>query len=118
MELDATCSGVRSPEALIEIITANVLDGISGDVLPHMLGQYFVDQRLVADTTTARLFAELIENIRIDPNGDQLTRFDAKRRPPNATHAFQLRCRRFRDVREINLSPRTPRARADSRAAC
>ena len=81
-----------------------------------MLGQYLIDQRLVSDATTACLFSEPFENIRIDPDRNQLTRFGAKRRPTNTTHGFQLCRRRFWDVREINLSPRTPRARADSRA--
>ena len=104
-------------EALFEIIATIVLVETSGDVLPHMPGQHLVDQRLVPDATTACLSAELFENIRIDPDRDQLTRFGAKRRPTNAPHGFQLCRSRFRDVREINFSPRTPRARADSRAA-
>ena len=117
MALNPTCSVVPRPQALSEITTAIVLDGISGDILSHMLGQHLVDQRLISDASPARLFAELFENIRIDPDRDQLTRFGAKRRPTNATHRFQLCRRRFGDVREINLSRRRPRARADSRAA-
>jgi hypothetical protein len=97
MALDPTCSGVRLSKPF-EIITTIVMAEISGDVLPHMLGQHLVDQRLIPDATTARLFAELFENIRIDPDCDQLTRFGAKRRPTNATHRFQLCPRRFGDV--------------------
>ena len=55
-------------------------DGLR-DVLPRVLRQYLVDERLIADTPRARLAAERLEDARIDTNGDQLTRFFPERRP-------------------------------------
>lgn len=82
-----------------------------------MPSQHFVDERLVSHTPAARFLAELIEHSWIDADGDELTRFISKGRSANAPHRLQLLCRRVGNVREVNLSRRTPRARVDSPAA-
>jgi hypothetical protein len=88
-----------------------------GLLLARVLREHLVDERLVADASATRLLAERLEDARIDANGDQLTGFFPDRRSAHAAHGRQLLRRRVGDIREINLSPRTPHARGGSPAA-
>ena len=58
-----------------------------------------------------------VEDARIDANGDQLPGFFPERRPTHTAHGRQLPRRRIRNIREINLSTRTPHALGGSPAA-
>jgi hypothetical protein len=80
-------------------------------------GQDLVNERLISDTSSARFLAELLEHSWIDANGYQLTGFIAEGRSAHSAHGLQLLRRRVRDIREGNLSARTPRARGGSPAA-
>jgi hypothetical protein len=46
-----------------------------------VLREYLVDERLIADTSTARLLAERLEDTRLQANGDELTRLLPDWRP-------------------------------------
>ena len=87
------------------------------DILPDMCGQDLVDDGLVAHAAPARFLTELIEHARIHTNRDELARFISKGRPTHPSHRLQLLGRRLGNVREVNLSPRTPHARDGSPAA-
>jgi len=86
-------------------------------VLPGVPSQDFVDERLVAHAAPARFLTELFEHPWIDSNRDELTRFVAEGRPTYSPHDLQLFGRRLRNVREVNVSPCTPRAPGGSPAA-
>src|SRR5918996_3608251 len=75
------------------------------DVFADVLGQHFVDERLVAHASAARFLAELIEHAGVDTNRDQLAWFVTERRSADAPHRLQLLGRRLGDFREVNLSP-------------
>jgi hypothetical protein len=87
------------------------------DILADVPSQNIVDEGLIPHTTPTCFLAELIEHSRIDSNRDQLARFIPKRRATDASHRLQLFRRRLGNVREVNLSPRTPHARGGSHAA-
>src|SRR5262245_43214234 len=74
----------------------------SGDILPGMLREHLVDQRLVADPSAPRLFAEARQDVRVHANRDQLTRRSAEGRAAHPPHRPELFIRRLRNVREIN----------------
>lgn len=82
-----------------------------------MASQHVIDQRLVPDAAATGFLPELLEHSGIDADRDELARFVAERRPPDASQGLQLLRRRLRDIREVNRSGGTPPARADSRAA-
>jgi len=63
-----------------------VVGGTSGDVLVRVLGQDFIDQRLIADLASARLFSNSVEYVDINANCNELTGAGAERRPSNASH--------------------------------
>ena len=86
-------------------------------VFADVSSQDFVDQCLVPNTLAARFLAELIEHTWIDTNRDELAGFISKGRPTHPPHGLQLLCRRIGNVREVNLSRRTPRARGGSPTA-
>jgi hypothetical protein len=97
-----------------------VIDGVVialRHVLPNVPCQDFVDERLVSDTAPARFLAELLEHPRIEANRDELTWFISEGRPTHAPHNLQLLRRRIGNVRKVNLSPRTLRARGNSPAS-
>ena len=102
---------------MAEASSAPVANSLLRNVFPNVLGQDFVDERLVTHASAARFLAELIEHAGIDTNRDQLAWFVTERRSAHAPHRLQLLGRRLGDVRKVNLSPGTPRARDDSRAA-
>jgi len=87
------------------------------DVLARMFCEHFVDERLIADAAATRLLAKRLEDVRIDANGNQLTRFFPERRPTHTAHGCQLLRRRVRNIREVNPSPCTTYARGGSPAA-
>jgi len=101
----------------VSVLRRDFHHGLLGDVLTDVPCQDFVDEGLVPDAAPACFLAELIEHSRIDSNRNELTRFVAKRGPANAPHGGQLPGRRIGNVREINLSRRTPHARGGSPAA-
>ena len=84
-----------------------------------MLGQHFVDQRLIPNAPPTRFFAELIEHARIDTDRDRLARFVAERRP-TTTRRIAFNCSGdesgmseksiFRAVRRSLAATRAPRA--------
>jgi hypothetical protein len=97
-----------------------VIDGVVTalrHVLPNVPCQDFVDERLVSDTAPTRFLAELLEHPRIEANRDELTWFISEGRPTHAPHNLQLLRRRIGNIRKVNLSPRTLRARGDSPAS-
>ena len=96
---------------------ARAISPYSRDVLLHVLGQDFVDQRLVPDFPPAGFLSKSLEHARIDTNGDQLTRLATEWRAADSPHRFELRWRRIRNVREVNSLRGTRHVRADSRAA-
>src|SRR5262245_21145601 len=88
-----------------------------GDTLSDVLCQYLIDESLVADPSSSGFLPKLLEHIRIDTNRNELTRLVTQWRSANPTHRPQLLGRRVRNIREVNLSADTPRARAESLAA-
>ena len=62
----------------------------SGDVLPHVVRQHLVDQRLVADPSAPGLLPELLEHCSVDANRDQLPGRVAERRPADSAHRRKL----------------------------
>ena len=87
------------------------------DVFPNVRREHLVDQGLVTDLPAPCFLAELLEHFRINANSDQLTRLTSEGRPPHPPHGLQLLWRRVWDIREVNLSARTPHARGGSLAA-
>jgi hypothetical protein len=82
-----------------------------------VLGENFVDERLVADAPATSLLPELLEDARVHADRDELTRRVTKWRSPYTPHRLQLRGGRLGDVAEVNPAPGTPRVRAGSPAA-
>ena len=87
------------------------------NVLPNVLLQDLVDQRLIPDLAPLRFPPQLRQYLDVEANRDQLTWDSAHRRPPDASHRAELRHRRLGNVAEINLARRTPRARGGWRDA-
>lgn len=108
-----TCSSLKTPKERPVTKTRRQL----GDVRPDVLREYLVDERLIADTSTASLMAERLEDTRIHANGDELPRLLSDWRPAHTAHGRQLLRRRIWNIREVNPSPRTPRVRVGSRFA-
>ena len=81
------------------------------NILPNVLRQDLVDQRLIPDTSPLRFPPKLRQYLDVEADRDQLTWDIAERRPPDAPHGAELCRRRLGNVAEINLPRRTPRAR-------
>jgi hypothetical protein len=64
-----------------------------------------------------RFLAERLEDARINPDRDQTAGFVPEWRPPHSAHPLQLIVGRFWNIRVVNSSRRTPRARGGSPAA-
>lgn len=90
---------------------------VSRHVLPDVLGQDLIDERLIADAPPFGLLTELPEDASVEPNRDQLPRRIAKRRSSDPAHRPQLLGRRLGDVAEINRARGTPRVLGGSPAA-
>ena len=59
-------------------------------ILPEMLRQHFIDQRLIPDLPASGFLPKLVEHAGIDANGNEPTRFVAEWRPTNPPHYPQL----------------------------
>jgi hypothetical protein len=55
-----------------------------------MLRQHFVDEGLVTDLSSPRLFAETLQNLWIQPNRNQPSRSGTYRRAADSTHCPKL----------------------------
>jgi len=86
-------------------------------VLLDVLREDFVDQCLVPNAASTSFLSKLIEDCRIDSDGDQASWFVAHRRTTDSTHDVELFSRRLGEVREINRSRGTPPARDGSPGA-
>jgi hypothetical protein len=82
----------------------------SRDVLLDVLRQDLVDQRLVAHLLPLCLFAEPIQDVWIQADGDQPTCCVTERWATHPTHRAELLVRRLGNVREVN-PPDRPRTR-------
>jgi hypothetical protein len=89
----------------------------SGNIFPDVLCQYLIDEGLVTDPASTGFLPELLEHARIDTNRNELTRLVTQWRSANPAHCRQLLGRGVRNIREVNLSAGTPRARDGSPAA-
>ena len=67
-----------------------------------MFREHLVDQRLIADLSSPRLFAEALQDVRVHANRNQLTRRSTERRAAHPTHPPELFVRRLRNIREVN----------------
>jgi hypothetical protein len=55
-----------------------------------MLRQHLVDEGLVTDLSSFRLFTEALQDVRIHTNRDQLSGGGPYGRPPHSTHGPKL----------------------------
>jgi hypothetical protein len=85
--------------------------------LPHVPGEDFVDERLVADAPATSLLPELLEDTRVHADRDELARRVTKWGSAYTSHRFDLRGGRLGDVAEVNPAPGTLRVRDGSPAA-
>lgn len=111
---DGSCPARCDPRLTTQAIARR---GAFSHVLPDVLRQDLVDERLVADPSPLRLLAQLPENAGVEPNRDQLSRCIAERRAPDPAHRSQLLGRRLGDVAEINRARGAPRVPGGSPAA-
>jgi hypothetical protein len=92
-----------------------------GSGAPHssdVLREEVVDEGLVAKPTPLGLTPHGVENVRIDPNGDQSPGGRPQGGPPHAAHRSELCRRSLRDVGEVNPgTPHTPPAPCGSPGA-
>ena len=71
------------------------LTGVASLLCEHpfgRVGEDLVDERLVADTSSACFLAGLIEHARIDADRDPLSGFVTERRAADSSHRLQLLC--------------------------
>jgi hypothetical protein len=71
--------------------------------------EQLVDERLITDPHARRLDAQGAQDVRVDPNRDQLAGRVPQRRSTDSPRASQLVVGQLRDIRKINLlDSRTP----------
>jgi len=76
----------------------------------NMLSEQVVDEGLVAQPSPLGLSSHSVEDLGIDPNGDQPPGLGPQGGSPHASHHSELGGRSFRDVGEVNPGP-PPRRR-------
>jgi hypothetical protein len=96
---------------------ARLFEGVSRNVAADVVRQHFVYERLIANASATRFFAELIEYSSINANRNELSGLVAQRRTADAPHSLQLIRRRIGNLGIVNLSRGTPSVPGGSRAA-
>lgn len=81
---------------------------LSGHVLTHVFGQDAIDQRLISHVSTPSLAPQPHQDIRVESDGDELSRARAEPWTTDASHRAKLFVRRLRNVREVNPRHGTP----------
>jgi hypothetical protein len=89
-------------------------DDLLRNICPDVFRENFINQRLIPEAPAPCFLTKVFEYSRIDANSNQLTRLITERRPSHPSHRLELFGRRLRDIREVNLSARTPHARGGS----
>jgi hypothetical protein len=67
-----------------------------------------MDKSLVADPCASCFYTQGPQDVRVDPNRDQLARRTPERRPADSARASQLLVGQLGDVRKVNLDLLTP----------
>jgi hypothetical protein len=85
----------------------------------NVLGEQIVDEGLIAQPSPLRLPSHRVENLGIDPNGNQSPGLGTQRRSPHASHRSQMGGGNLRDFGEVNpgTPPCTPLALSGSPGA-
>jgi hypothetical protein len=86
----------------------------------NVLGEQIVDEGLIAQPSTLGLAPHSVENLGIDPNGNQSPGLGTQRRSPHASHRSQLGGGNLRNFGEVypGTPPCTPLALSGSPGAC